>query len=370
MLIAGFDPHLGTLAFAGSLGYHGFRKGSLSASGGLAAATVGYAHLAAPHPAIGILLLTFYFTGSRATKVNAVRKAQLETEVSSSDREISDPHKSATGGRRDAYQVLCNSLLREYLCASSRTAFLFQGVWVSDKYLMSIAAVVAVAYRVLLSPEPAFASSSIGSPTSWLLSSSTKTASVVSGVLLFLATGHYACCMGDTLASELGILSSSPPRLITDLSRIAPPGTNGGVSRWGTVCSAAGGAAIGLTLVMVETLRIGWYSHLLLEELFSAQAFARGATLVGLSTLAGLGGSLIDSILGATLQRTWFRAGKGSQAQGRVLVGRLSPHLDPKQKEQWSVITGKDILSNNAVNLVSSSLTAGIFAVAGYVMLY
>lgn len=104
MLLNGVDPHFGVATLAIGLGYHGYRKGSLSASGGLAAAGVGYAHLANPHPAFGLLLLSFYFAGSRATKVKAQRKALLEYEGGG--------HKSAAGGRRNASQVLCNSLLR------------------------------------------------------------------------------------------------------------------------------------------------------------------------------------------------------------------------------------------------------------------
>ena len=58
---------------------------------------------------------------------------------------------------------------------------------------------------------------------------------------------HFACCLGDTLASELGILSKTPPILLTTLSRV-PPGTNGGLSLLGTVASISGGAAMGLTM--------------------------------------------------------------------------------------------------------------------------
>lgn len=57
-----------------------------------------------------------------------------------------------------------------------------------------------------------------------------------------------ACCMGDTLASELGILSKSPPLLITTFKRV-PPGTNGAMSALGTTVSILGGGLIGLTFV-------------------------------------------------------------------------------------------------------------------------
>jgi Integral membrane protein DUF92 len=56
---------------------------------------------------------------------------------------------------------------------------------------------------------------------------------------------HFACCLGDTLASELGILSRSPPVLVTTFKRV-PPGTNGAMSVGGTVASILGGGFIGL----------------------------------------------------------------------------------------------------------------------------
>ena len=56
-----------------------------------------------------------------------------------------------------------------------------------------------------------------------------------------------ACCLGDTFASEIGILSKSTPRLATTWKKV-PPGTNGGMTLLGTLASVLGGALIGAAL--------------------------------------------------------------------------------------------------------------------------
>lgn len=70
---------------------------------------------------------------------------------------------------------------------------------------------------------------------------------------------HYGCCNGDTWASELGVLSSTSPILITSGKKVirsafltdqVPPGTNGGVSMMGTIASFLGGAFIGIVFFL------------------------------------------------------------------------------------------------------------------------
>jgi uncharacterized protein (TIGR00297 family) len=96
-----------------------------------------------------------------------------------------------------------------------------------------------------------------------------------------------AAVNADTWATELGVLSPRPPRLITDLRKVVDKGASGGISVTGTLASLAGAALIGI-----------------LASLLGPQpASAKTAIIV---TLAGLGGSLFDSFLGATVQAMYF----------------------------------------------------------------
>ncbi len=82
---------------------------------------------------------------------------------------------------------------------------------------------------------------------------------ISNGLVAFMTTvfsfpyvflGSVAAALSDTLSSEIGVLSKEDPRMVTNLSKAVPAGTNGAVSLLGTL-AAVGGAAITATLAVI-----------------------------------------------------------------------------------------------------------------------
>jgi len=99
-------------------------------------------------------------------------------------------------------------------------------------------------------------------------------------------TASMAAVNADTWGTELGVLSTIPPRMITN-GRPVEKGTSGGISLVGTL-AALGGA--GFIAVLAQVV------HPSTEPVL---------TLI-LITLVGLLGAMFDSLLGATLQAIYF----------------------------------------------------------------
>jgi uncharacterized membrane protein len=273
---------------------HGRR--SLSTSGALLALVVGFC-LSLAHYSFFLSLLAFFVSSSKATKYKQEVKKTFEADFKE-------------GGQRTWLQVLCNGAMATQL---------------SLLYLLDVgSADLPIDFRHQYR-------------ASWL----------GVGVL-----GAVACCNGDTWASELGsVIAKADPFLITTFQRVpkvvegrgacntlynrSPQGTNGGVTLVGLAASLCGGLVIGLA----------YYAGIVMAASASDLALAPSQLLVVLvGGVGGLLGSLLDSLLGASLQFS----GRDSKTGKIVEVAR----------EGVVPISGKMVLDNHSVNLVSSILTA------------
>jgi uncharacterized protein (TIGR00297 family) len=140
--------------------------------------------------------------------------------------------------------------------------------------------------------------------------------------LLFAAgLGALATVTADTWATELGTLSSTPPRLITTGHRVAP-GTSGGVTLLGVV------AAISAALI----------------------GDVPGGPLLLAATCGGIAGSLADSLLGATVQQVrWCPCCAVETEQPIHRCGTTTAH---RRGFTW--------LNNDGVNFAASLAGAGV----------
>ena len=153
-----------------------------------------------------------------------------------------------------------------------------------------------------------------------------------------------ACCCGDTWASEVGSVVGGTPRLITTW-RTVPKGTNGGVTLIGTLCSIAGGLVVGIAYWISASFVI-----LLSNDSPNNSTSSKNVSPFSLypyaiiGGFAGLVGSLIDSLLGATIQFSGY-----SEKLDKIVS---SPGDGVRH------ISGLNIVNNHTVNFLSSLITA------------
>ena len=147
--------------------------------------------------------------------------------------------------------------------------------------------------------------------------------------------GAMATVTADTWATELGTLSRRPPRLITT-GRIVEVGTSGGVSPLGVAVSLAGGLVIGLAAALARRRQSAW-------------------PVMVAAALAGLAGSLFDSLLGETVQQIYYCDHCQKETERRQ--HRCGHTTRPLRGWSW--------LNNDLVNLLAS-LVGGFVALLGW----
>ncbi len=152
---------------------------------------------------------------------------------------------------------------------------------------------------------------------------------------LLAYTGAMAAVTADTWATEIGVLSRTPPRLITTF-RPVPVGASGGVTLLGTLAAFAGGVFIGGAAVALVALtaRLGW---------LPAGTAPTGLALALAGTVAGVGSALLDSLFGATAQRQYRCRVCGKITEREMHCGQ--PTL---------AVRGWPWLNNDMVNFLAS----------------
>lgn len=152
-----------------------------------------------------------------------------------------------------------------------------------------------------------------------------------------------AAAMSDTLATEVGLLSHSQPRLITHPGKVVEPGTSGGTTLLGdaaAICTSLGMAIIGITLFVIE------------PRSFSNASFAWASVVIG-----SLSGVFFDSFLGATVQGL-FRC---------VVCGKATENSS-HHGIRASYIRGVKYFDNNMVNL-AGILFGSLISIGVYLLL-
>lgn len=166
----------------------------------------------------------------------------------------------------------------------------------------------------------------------------------VMGITFAAFLGALATHCADTLATEIGLLNPTPPRLITKPRETVPAGTSGGVSLMGEIATILGSLLIGGTAAFLAAPF--WYALIGAPPLFELVNFAP-ITMVLVALFGGLVGCTIDSLFGATIQGHWRCQVCNKKTEKKVHCGESADYL-----------RGNRFFDNNMVNLFSGLLGA------------
>lgn len=148
--------------------------------------------------------------------------------------------------------------------------------------------------------------------------------------------GAFAAAAADTWATEVGTYVRAPTRSLVTFRRVQP-GMSGGVSLPGTIGALLGAGSVFLALP--------WVGAPSLETLGVVPA-------AGLTMLGGLLGSIVDSVLGATLQALY------QTPDGQLTERRAGPK-GPNQ-----LVRGAAWMDNDVVNFACTAAGALFVALA------
>ncbi len=153
--------------------------------------------------------------------------------------------------------------------------------------------------------------------------------------LLFAFVGAIAEANADTWATELGVLSAEQPRLITTGKPVAP-GTSGGVTWDGDRAALLGAALIGGLAALFR-----WVGGM---------PWGLAVLLFPVGALAGVAGSLVDSLLGATVQGIFYCDTCGKETEREL----------HRCGNRTRLVRGWRVLNNDWVNWIGTLSGAAV----------
>ena len=157
-------------------------------------------------------------------------------------------------------------------------------------------------------------------------------------VIYFLSASIYlVSASSDTWSTEIGTLSKSEPRNILNLKERIPKGTSGGVTLLGSFGGLVGS---------------GYLSFIAIILLFRYNLTSNWLLLLISLVLLGFLGQVIDSVLGATLQKKYYCPNCGLNVEHE--------YHNICQSEKLNKIKSYTFLDNNTVNFLSSSIICAI----------
>jgi len=161
-----------------------------------------------------------------------------------------------------------------------------------------------------------------------------------------VAASFIASSTADTWATEIGLMSKNP-RLITNFKRV-PTGTSGAVSQRGLAFAFLGALFIAIAGVLLNAfnnvISVGVLSDVLVKQ------FVGGKKFILIVAVCGFIGSLVDSLLGATVQGIYYCDKCGKETEKTIHKCGLRTRL----------LKGFEKVDNDAVNFLSSLAAGGL----------
>lgn len=163
--------------------------------------------------------------------------------------------------------------------------------------------------------------------------------------------GGVATAAADTLATEIGLLNPTPPRLITKPWKSVAAGTSGGVSLLGELATFMGCLMIGGVAALLA--QPFWYTIAGTMLMPEVSTFAP-VTMIIVAMVGGFAGCTVDSVFGATIQGMW-----------RCRVCNKQTEKKTHCCEPAQYLRGNKFFDNHMVNLISC-LAGALVAMALY----